>query len=167
MRSTIRHQVSSSLAPIERRTTLLDDFPPLNTSSTRSSPHSDSNYVTRKRYNSLTVWLGTVWSLAILSSSILGILITLYVQTFLLMKSCEGALRSANQALVICHLVAVAVTFLGSSLYVFYPTSMICCLRHTIHNISVTLLFGSLLIRAMYIRAQKSIGLGGRTSRLN
>ena len=44
---------------------------------------------------------------------------------------------------------------------------MICCLRHTIHNISLSLLFGSLLIRAMYIRAQKSIGLGGRASRLN
>ncbi|CAG2109012.1 unnamed protein product [Medioppia subpectinata] len=114
MRSTVKHQLTDSSAPIERRM-VSHDFPSLNTSSARPS-NLESNYVTRKRYNSLTIWLGTVWSLTILSSSILGILITLYVQTFLLMKSCEGALRKANQALVICHLVAVAVTFLGSSL---------------------------------------------------
>ncbi len=42
-----------------------------------------------------------------------------------------------------------------------------CSVRQTTHNITLCLLFGSLLLRAMHIRAQKSIGLGGRASRLN
>ena len=113
MRSSIRHQMSASSAPIER-ITVLDSGSKYN-GSTPSPPH-DSNHVTKRRYNGLTAWLGTFWSMAILSTSILGILITLYMQTFLLMKSCEGALRKSNQALVISHLIAVTVTFLGSSL---------------------------------------------------
>ncbi|XP_054158808.1 uncharacterized protein LOC128957118 [Oppia nitens] len=188
MRSSVKyHMVSSSTTPIERRTLAAaadeqHSQPLLNNSSSSSSDGQQqqqqsssgasedttpTNHVTRKRFNGLTASLGTMWSSVILSTSILGILVTLYVQTFLLMKSCEGALRKANQALVTCHLIAITINFLGSSLFVFYPTSLLCCTRHTIHNISLTLLFGSLLIRAMYIRAQKSIGLGGRTSRLN
>ena len=112
MRSSIRHQMSASSAPIER-VKVLDDLSKLNSSARNPN---DSSHVTRKRYNGLTAWLGTFWSMAILSTSILGILVTLYMQTFLLMKSCEGAMRKANQALVISHLIAVTVTFLGSSL---------------------------------------------------
>ena len=83
------------------------------------------------------------------------------------MKSCEGALKKSNQGLSVGHLLAIMMTFLGSSFYVFYPTAFMCSVRTTIHNIALALLFGSLLLRAMHIRAQKSIGLGGRSSKMN
>lgn len=117
MRSSIRQQMPAASTPIERIIT--SDDSSKNNTLIRSGDRSrgtDSSQVTRKPYNSLTAWLGTFWSMVLLSTSILGILITLYMQTFLLMKSCEGAMRKANQALVLFHLVAVTVTFLGSSL---------------------------------------------------
>ena len=113
MRSSIRHQMSSASTPVEKIIVSNDNSK--NNSLVRSKG-TDSSHVTRKPYNGLTAWLGTFWSMVLLSTSILGILITLYMQTFLLMKSCEGAMRKANQALVIFHLIAVTVTFLGSSL---------------------------------------------------
>ena len=123
--------------------------------------------VTKRRQVSITAWLGNSWSIVIMSLCITGILATLYVQTFLLMKSCEGALKKSNQGLSVGHLLAIMMTFLGSSFYVFYPTAFMCSVRTTIHNIALALLFGSLLLRAMHIRAQKSIGLGGRSSKMN
>jgi hypothetical protein len=113
MRSSIRHQVSMSSSPIGKMTVLQHSSQP---NTTTRPIFSESSHVTRRRHSSLTAWLGNLWSMTILGTCILGILITLYVQTFLLLKSCEGALRKANQGLVICHLIAVMTTFLGSSL---------------------------------------------------
>ena len=42
-----------------------------------------------------------------------------------------------------------------------------CFIRTSAQNISFALLFGCLLQRGMYLRAQKWIGLGGKISNLN
>jgi len=114
MRSSIRHPMPMASSPVGKLSILQHSSQPNTT--LRSASSNDAGHVTRRRYSSLTAWLGSLWSMIILGTSILGILITLYVQTFLLMKSCEGAMRKANQGLVICHLIAIMTTFLGSSL---------------------------------------------------
>ena len=117
---------------------------------------------------SLTSWLGRGWSLAILVGSIIGSLVTLYTFTFLLMKSCEGALgHNYRQSLIAINLLSIMLLFLGSMLYIFEPSPVLCTARRSAHNLSLCLLFGSLLIKSMYLRAHKTIGLGGQVNQVN
>ena len=57
--------------------------------------------------------------------------------------------------------------FLGSMLFLFEPTPVLCVVKSSVHNLALCLLFASLLIQSMYLRAQKTIGLGGSVSQLN
>ena len=134
----------------------------------RKSPMKNLNPNNHHQTASLTSWLGRSWALTILITSIIGTLLTLYTFTFLLMKSCEGALgRSNRQAIASLHLFAIICLFIGALLYVFEPTPFSCTLRASIHNLTLSLLFGTLLLRAMYLRAAKWIGLGGQISSAN
>ncbi|KAG9508826.1 hypothetical protein GZH46_02669, partial [Fragariocoptes setiger] len=113
-------------------------------------------------------WIYNSWiSLSILIANIVGALITLYVSTFLLMKNCEGTLDKDNQGLRSIHLLAIIVVFFGSTLFVVHSSPFICLLRTTWYNLSLVLIFGSLLLRVMHTRAQSTIGLGGRSNKLN
>jgi hypothetical protein len=98
-------------------------------------------------------------------------LITLYTFTFLLMKFCEmeGSVGGSNnkQATVSLTLFACMSLFLGSMLFLFEPTPALCSIKSSVHNLSLCLLFGSLLIQSMYLRANKSLGLGGNVSQVN
>lgn len=117
---------------------------------------------------SLISWLGRGWSLLILITSVIGSLITLYTFTFLLMKSCEGALgHNYRQSLIAINLLSIMLLFLGSMLYIFEPSPALCTARRSAHNLSLCLLFGSLLIKSMYLRAYKTIGLGGQVNQMN
>jgi hypothetical protein len=117
---------------------------------------------------SLTSWLGKGWSFVLLGFAIIGALITLYTFTFLLMKSCEGSLGEGHKQTMIClNLMAVMTLFLGSVLYLFEPTPVLCSIRRSIHNLSLVLLFGCMLIKSMFLRAQKTIGLGGHVNQSN
>ena len=117
---------------------------------------------------SLTSWLGKGWSFVVLGFAIIGALITLYTFTFLLMKSCEGSLGEGHKQTMIClNLLAIMTLFLGSVLYLFEPTPVLCTIRRSIHNLSLVLLFGCLLIKSMFLRAQKTIGLGGQVNHAN
>ncbi|XP_025017435.1 uncharacterized protein LOC107366253 isoform X2 [Tetranychus urticae] len=123
--------------------------------------------IVRKRYSSFYSWLGHSWTVTIISLNVIGILIALYTFTYILMKSCEGAFKKSNQDLATFHILSIIIVYFGAILYVFPPTILMCSLRTSIHNISCTMLFGSLLQRGMYLRAQKWIGLGGKISKLN
>ncbi|KAI1286702.1 hypothetical protein HDE_10735 [Halotydeus destructor] len=130
--------------------------------------YDSADHVNRKRSSaSLVTWIGRPWSLAIMTSALGGALLTLYTFTFLLMKACEGALGRTNQALGALHLVSIVVIFVAAILYVLEPTPFTCTLRSSVRNVSLSLLFGILLIRLMYLRAQVWIGLGGKIPKLN
>lgn len=117
---------------------------------------------------SLTSWLGKGWSFILLGTAVVGSLITLYTFTFLLMKSCEGSLgQGCRQSMIGLNLLSIMMLFLGSILYLFEPTPVLCTIRRSIHNLALVLLFGCLLIKAMFLRAQKTIGLGGQVNVAN
>uniref|UniRef100_A0AAN0N7P4 G-protein coupled receptor 3 n=1 Tax=Polyphagotarsonemus latus TaxID=1204166 RepID=A0AAN0N7P4_9ACAR len=108
------------------------------------------------------------FSIVLLFLSIGGSLLTLYVFIFLLVKSCEGSLRHhSHQALALTQLVAILIVYCSSGLYVFQLNSFKINLRNSIHNVALALLFACLLQRALFLRAQKWIGLGGKISMLN
>ncbi|RWS28516.1 uncharacterized protein B4U80_10135 [Leptotrombidium deliense] len=133
----------------------------------RKNKNTTNADIVKRKHISFTSWLGRSWALTILTVSVIGSLLTLYVFTFLLMKSCEGSLKKSNQDLLTTHLIAIISVFFGASLYVFHPTSFMCSIRTSVHNVSLALLFGSLLQKAMQLQSQKWIGLGGKVSKLN
>ncbi|XP_074594406.1 uncharacterized protein LOC141849823 [Brevipalpus obovatus] len=128
------------------------------------SQHGD---IFRRRFTSFFSWLGWAWTVAIVSVSAIGILVALYTFTYILMKSCEGALKKSNQDLATFHLLSIIIVYFGSVLYIYPPSTMMCSVRSSVHNISLTMLLASLFQRGMYLRAQKWIGLGGKISKLN
>lgn len=58
-------------------------------------------------------------------------------------------------------------TFSQTIRFVFQSNAFIVSLRSSVHNVALALLFAGLLQRALFLRAQKWIGLGGKISMLN
>lgn len=87
--------------------------PNLSSSSSINPLHQD---IIRRRYTSFFSWLGWAWTVAIVSFSAIGILVALYTFTYILMKSCEGALKKSNQDLATFHLLSVIIVYFSSVL---------------------------------------------------
>lgn len=89
------------------------------------------------------------------------------------MKFCEmegsglGNGSTSKQSTVSLTLFACMILFLGSMLFLFEPSPVLCSIKSSVHNIGLCLLFGSLLIQSMFLRAQATIGLGGNVSQVN
>lgn len=113
-------------------------------------------------------WTYSSWfAMLILGANVCGALLTLYVLTFLLMKNCDGSLSRENQTIRSMYLLAIIVMLFGSTLFIAYPTPGLCLLRTSWHNFALVMIFGSLLLQTMQTRSLDSLGLGGRTNRLN
>ncbi|XP_023239556.1 uncharacterized protein LOC111638144 [Centruroides sculpturatus] len=115
----------------------------------------------------LGIWVSRPWSLTVIVLSTVGILSTIYIISFLLMKSCEGALKKRNLPLMFLTLLSVLLLFGSSIPFIFRPSTILCGITRVCHNITLALLSACLLLHAMHLRSQELLGLGGRVSRLN
>lgn len=77
---------------------------------------SANDEIVRKRYSSFYSWLGHSWTVTIISLTIIGILISLYTFTYILMKSCEGAFKKSNQDLATFHILSIIIVYFGAML---------------------------------------------------
>lgn len=133
----------------------------------RDTDYEKNHFQTLLSASNLGVWVTRPWSLTVIVLCAIGILSTIYIISFLLMKSCEGALKKRNLPLMFLTLVSILLLFGSSIPYIFRPSIILCGISRVCHNMSLALLSGCLLLQAMHLRSQELLGLGGRVSRLN
>lgn len=72
--------------------------------------------VLRQRYTSFFSWLGWAWTVVIVSMAAIGVLVALYAFTYIMMKSCEGAIKKCNQDLASFHLLSIIIVYFSAVL---------------------------------------------------
>lgn len=115
----------------------------------------------------LSAWLGRPWALTILGLCGFGVLVTLYILVFLMVKACEGSLKKNNSPLAVAQLLSLLALYVAASLFTWKPSALLCGLQRFVSNVSYAFCFGCLLLKGMHLRAQNSLGLGGRVNRIN
>ncbi|KAG8189409.1 hypothetical protein JTE90_020223 [Oedothorax gibbosus] len=129
------------------------------------APSIDSPPIRRQP---MSLWLGSrPWAWAILGTSALLSLAALYALVYQLVKSCENGGGARNILLPALHTASLLSLCLGAGLHAWKPSSLLCALRGVVTNSSLVFCYGVLLLRGMHLRAQASLGLGGRVSRFN
>ena len=80
-----------------------------------------------------------------------------------------NAIDNLQNSICLSNLTPLNTNFSLSSIfsYIFQLNTFTINLRNSIHNVALALLFACLLQRALFLRAQKWVGLGGKISMLN
>ena len=106
------------------------------------------------------------WTIAATIVSVLGILSTLYMLVYFLMRMCDGTVQG-NQAPGLLLLFAILCMYATAPLFVLSNSEVICTARHFAHGISYVLAVGVLLMKILQLRALVYLGLGGKVPVLN
>lgn len=133
-----------------------------------TSPTSSTIDVVRVTHRPrVSIWISKPWSLVIVVAAGFGILLSLYVMVFLLMKLCEGVIRKGQQVTSLLLLFSVNSLFIAGLLFTFKPSPRLCGAQQFAHHTSYVFAFGSLLLKGMHLNSMRSVGLGGRVSSVN
>ncbi|XP_064473541.1 uncharacterized protein LOC135388128 [Ornithodoros turicata] len=131
-----------------------------------TSPPSTTSIV-RTTKPRIALWISKPWSLVIVVTSGFGILLSLYVMVFLLMKLCEGVVKKGHQVTSLLLLFSINCLFIASLLFTFKPSQKLCGAQQFAHHTSYVFAFGCLLLKGMHLNSMRSVGLGGRVNSVN
>lgn len=95
-----------------------------------------------------------------------GLLITFFFLIYVCVKIYDGTLVG-NQSLGIILLTALLTLYLNVFISASSPSATKCTIRQIAFSLSLTLVYGILLVKVMQLRSLVLVGLGGRLSYLN
>lgn len=113
-----------------------------------------------------TTFLSRGWATAVAILGGIGLLMTMYIFVYVLVKICDRTL-TGNQFLGILLLLSVMSLYATCMLFILQPSEALCNWRLFLHSFSYCLCYGVLFVKVMQLRSLVSLGLGGRLSHLN
>ncbi|XP_013787930.2 uncharacterized protein LOC106471853 [Limulus polyphemus] len=168
-KATTPNYYSQQIPPASLRSSALTMNPKHELSSlpTTSKKQLSSVLVTNIQNTSFGAWINRTWCLVTIAFSGAGVLVTLYVLVFLLMKFCDKTVKKNTIVISMFQLLALITMYVGALLFTFQPSFAMCGARKVVHNVAYAFNYGCLLLRAMSLRSQKTLGLGGSISQVN
>nr|XP_018915268.1 PREDICTED: uncharacterized protein LOC109042796 [Bemisia tabaci] len=106
------------------------------------------------------------WVLVMISLASLGILFTIFIFFYVLIKLCDKTIVG-NQSFGILLLIGIAITYGSVILFILPASELRCSLRLFVYPLSLSLCFGILIVKLMQLKTLVLLGLGGRISYLN
>lgn len=106
------------------------------------------------------------WATVIVAFAAVGVLVTLFMLTYVLIKMCDGTL-AGNQSLGIILLLCILTLYSSVVIFTQPPTEFRCSLRIFVYPVALSLCYAILLVKVMQLRSLVLLGLGGRISYLN
>lgn len=111
-------------------------------------------------------YLGRLWATIMVAIAAVGILATLFILVYVLIKICDGTL-AGNQSLGVLLLLGIMTLFACVVPFVLPVSETKCGVRVMAYPVALALCYGILLVKVMQLRSLVLLGLGGRISYLN
>lgn len=111
-------------------------------------------------------YLGRLWATIMVAIAAVGIMATLFILVYVLIKICDGTL-AGNQSLGVLLLLGIMTLFACVVPFVLPVSETKCGIRVMAYPVALALCYGILLVKVMQLRSLVLLGLGGRISYLN